>query len=44
MGAAEVMVAIPGTLCSPAVFGPLGEALAGQVTLDPFSWLTEPGP
>jgi pimeloyl-ACP methyl ester carboxylesterase len=38
------MVALPGTMCSPAVFGPLGEALAGQVTVDPFSWLTMPGP
>ncbi|HEY6788618.1 MAG TPA: alpha/beta hydrolase, partial [Trebonia sp.] len=35
---------LPGTMCSPAVFGPLGESLAGQVTVDPFSWLTEPGP
>jgi 3-oxoadipate enol-lactonase len=38
------MVALPGTMCSPAVFGPLAEALAGQVTVDPFSWLTMPGP
>jgi len=38
------MVALPGTMCSPAVFGPLAEALAGQVTVEPFSWLTMPGP
>jgi 3-oxoadipate enol-lactonase len=38
------MVALPGTMCSPAVFGPLAEALTGQVTVDPFSWLTRPGP
>jgi 3-oxoadipate enol-lactonase len=44
MAAAPVVIALPGTLCSPAVFGPLGDALAGQVTVDPFSWLTGPGP
>jgi len=44
MVAPPVMVALPGTMCSPVVFGPLEEALAGQVTVDPFSWLTEPGP
>ena len=38
------MVALPGTLCPPDVFGPLARALAGEVTLDPVSWLTEPGP
>jgi 3-oxoadipate enol-lactonase len=38
------LVALPGTLCPPAVFGPLARALAGEVTLDPVSWLTEPGP
>ena len=38
------MVALPGTMCSPAVFGPLEQALAGRVTVDPFSWLTGPGP
>jgi 3-oxoadipate enol-lactonase len=38
------MVALPGTMCSPGVFGPLAEALAGRVTVDPFSWLTGPGP
>jgi 3-oxoadipate enol-lactonase len=39
-----VLVALPGTLCSPAVFGPLSQALAGQVAVDPVSWLTQPGP
>jgi pimeloyl-ACP methyl ester carboxylesterase len=39
-----VMVALPGTLCSPAVFEPLRRALGGQVIVDPFSWLTQPGP
>ncbi|HSZ41408.1 MAG TPA: alpha/beta hydrolase [Trebonia sp.] len=40
----EVLAALPGTLCPPAVFGPLARELAGEVTLDPVSWLTEPGP
>jgi 3-oxoadipate enol-lactonase len=38
------MVALPGTMCSPAVFAPLREALAGQVAVDALSWLTWPGP
>jgi 3-oxoadipate enol-lactonase len=44
MSADPVLVALPGTMCTPAVFGPLACALAGQVTVDPVSWLTEPGP
>ncbi len=44
MKAEAVLVALPGTLCSPAVFGPLARALAGEVLVDPVSWLTEPGP
>jgi pimeloyl-ACP methyl ester carboxylesterase len=44
MTAEAVMVALPGTICSPAVFEPLARALAGDVVVDPFSWLTEPGP
>ena len=44
MTAQPVMVALPGTLCSPAIFEPLARALAGEVVLDPFSWLTQPGP
>ena len=42
--ATPVLVALPGTLCPPAVFGPLAAELAGEVTVDPVSWLTEPGP
>jgi 3-oxoadipate enol-lactonase len=44
MVSSPVLVALPGTMCTPAVFGPLARALAGQVTVDPVSWLTEPGP
>jgi 3-oxoadipate enol-lactonase len=39
-----VLVALPGTMCSPAVFGPLSRSLAGEVVVDPVSWLTQPGP
>jgi pimeloyl-ACP methyl ester carboxylesterase len=39
-----VLVALPGTMCTPAVFGPLARALPGEVTVDPVSWLTGPGP
>jgi 3-oxoadipate enol-lactonase len=42
--AGPVLVALPGTLCPPAVFGPLAAALAGEVAVDPVSWLTEAGP
>jgi len=34
-----VLVALPGTMCTPAVFGPLTRELAGEVTVDPVSWL-----
>src|ERR1700759_4821895 len=44
MSADPVLVALPGTMCTPAVFGPLTRALAGEVTVDPVSWLTQPGP
>ncbi len=44
MTAQPVMIALPGTMCSPAVFEPLARALAGEVVVDPFSWLTQPGP
>ena len=44
MVAGAVLVALPGTMCSPAVFDPLAEALAGELVVDPFSWLTQPGP
>jgi 3-oxoadipate enol-lactonase len=39
-----VLVGLPGTLCSPAIFEPMARALAGEVTIAPFSWLTQPGP
>ena len=39
-----VLVGLPGTLCSPAVFEPMKRALAGEVDVVPFSWLTQPGP
>jgi pimeloyl-ACP methyl ester carboxylesterase len=39
-----VLVGLPGTLCSPAVFEPMTRALAGEVDVVPFSWLTRPGP
>jgi pimeloyl-ACP methyl ester carboxylesterase len=31
-------------MCSPEVFGPLSRSLAGEVIVDPVSWLTQPGP
>ncbi|MFY9934662.1 MAG: alpha/beta fold hydrolase [Streptosporangiaceae bacterium] len=44
MKAEPVLVALPGTLCPPAVFEPLAAALAGDLRVDPVSWLTWPGP
>ncbi|MGD0556140.1 MAG: alpha/beta hydrolase [Streptosporangiaceae bacterium] len=44
MRSEPVVVALPGTLCSPAVFRPLAHALDGQAVVDPVSWLTQPGP
>lgn len=38
------IVALPGTLCAPAVFDPLAAALTGEAVLDAVSWMTEPGP
>jgi hypothetical protein len=40
----RMLVGLPGTLCSPAVFEPMARALAGEVDVVPFSWLTQPGP
>ncbi|QRP45037.1 alpha/beta fold hydrolase [Amycolatopsis sp. FDAARGOS 1241] len=37
-----VVVAVPGTLCSPAVFGPLAHAWPGVVHA--VDWMTAPGP
>jgi pimeloyl-ACP methyl ester carboxylesterase len=42
--AVPALVALPGTLCPPAVFEPLAAELDGEVTVDPVSWLTGPGP
>ena len=39
-----VLLALPGTMCSPAVFEPLAAELAGVTAVHPVSWLTEPGP
>lgn len=39
-----VLLALPGTMCSPAVFEPLAAELAGTATVHSVSWLTEPGP
>jgi pimeloyl-ACP methyl ester carboxylesterase len=39
-----VLLALPGTMCSPAVFEPLAAELAGTAAVHPVSWLTEPGP
>jgi pimeloyl-ACP methyl ester carboxylesterase len=39
-----VVLAIPGTLCAPAVFRPLARRLAGRARLDAVSWMTDPGP
>ena len=37
------LLAIPGTLCAPSVFDRLADRLAGEVTVEGVSWLTEPG-
>ncbi|HEY1699999.1 MAG TPA: alpha/beta hydrolase [Trebonia sp.] len=39
-----VVIALPGTLCPPAVFNPLAKALAGEAAVDPLPWLRWPGP
>jgi pimeloyl-ACP methyl ester carboxylesterase len=44
MAEEAVLLALPGTMCSPAVFDPLARALAGDMVVDPVSWLTQPGP
>src|ERR1700722_8871716 len=44
MAEEAVLVALPGTMCSPAVFDPLAQALAGELVVDAVSWLTQPGP
>src|ERR1700747_2083521 len=42
--AEAVLGGLPGALCSRAVFAPVARALAGEVTVAPFSWLTQSGP
>ncbi|MEU4672157.1 alpha/beta hydrolase [Amycolatopsis sp. NPDC023774] len=39
---APLMVAVPGTLCSPAIFGPLARAWPGVVHA--VDWMSAPGP
>lgn len=38
------LVALPGTICSPAVFAPTTSVLRGEVGVDAVSWMTDPGP
>jgi 3-oxoadipate enol-lactonase len=38
------LVAIPGTLCAPLVFDPLGHELQGRLSVTAPSWMTRPGP
>lgn len=38
------IVALPGTLCSPAIFEPLAAQLADVAAIEAVSWMTEPGP
>ncbi|TCK21494.1 alpha/beta fold hydrolase [Pseudonocardia endophytica] len=40
----ETMLAIPGTLCSPAVFDALAARLEGRVRPVAADWMTAPGP
>lgn len=39
-----IIVAIPGTLCSPRVFDRLAAELEGTATVDVVDWMPEPGP
>jgi len=41
---ASPMIALPGTMCAPAIFDPLAEVLRPEVHVDAFSWMTQPGP
>lgn len=38
------VVALPGTLCPPAIFDRLARELGGAADVDAVPWLTEPGP
>lgn len=39
-----VLLCIPGTYCSPAVFDPLDETALPDLQILPISWMTAPGP
>lgn len=39
-----VVVAVPGTLCAPAIYDRLAARLAGRVTVDAVDWLLGAGP
>lgn len=41
---ADIVVALPGTLCPPAVFDPLREIVAPEVEVETISWMTTGGP
>lgn len=44
MNSEPVLVALPGTLCTPAVFEPLARELAGEAAVDAVPWLMWAGP
>ena len=44
MAEEAVLVALPGTMCSPAVFDRWPGPWPGELVVDPVSWLTQPGP
>src|SRR5947208_3249355 len=39
-----VLLAVPGTLCSPAIFDRLGVALGTAARLETLDWMTGPAP
>lgn len=41
---ASPLVALPGTMCAPAIFDPLAHELHPDLHVDTFSWMTQPGP
>ena len=43
-GSPPALVAVAGTLCSPAVYDPLARCLGEAVTVDAVSWMTGDGP
>lgn len=42
--ARPVLVCVPGTMCSPAVFRRLAERIGNDADVDLVSWMTRPGP